>query len=72
MQLKSEKYRLKKIQKFYRNLGIESEEDRKYFVALANLPSQQQFDRPIIFIEAGITSNSRGELKSAGLEPASE
>ena len=68
MKLKPDKDRLKQIRKIYRSLGLESKEDRKYLAALASFPSQTEQKRPIVFIEAGITSCVQGELKNAGLE----
>lgn len=42
----------------YRSLGLESEEVRTYLAALTTLPEQAEQERPIVFIEAGITSYS--------------
>lgn len=47
--------RLEEMPTVYRSLGLESEEVRTYLASLATLPEQE---RPIVFIEAGITSYS--------------
>ena len=68
MKLKPDEKRLKEIQEVYRSLGLESEEVRKHLAALATLPGQTEQERPIVFIEAGTTSYSHGELENARLE----
>ena len=68
MKLKQSKKRLKELQDVYRTLGLESEEFRKYLIALATLPGQTEQECSIVFIEAGITSYSQGEFKNARLE----
>ena len=68
MKIKTNKKRLKEIQDVYRTLGLESEEYRKYLVALALFPEQLEKKRSIVFIEADINSFKYGELKNARLE----
>ena len=72
MKGQASKERLEEIRRIYRSLGLESEEVRKYLVALGTLPKQSEQERPVVFIEAGNTSNSHGEIENARLEPASE
>ena len=72
MKLKPNKKRLKEIQEVYRSLGLESEEVRKYLAALATLPGQTQQEHPIVFIEAGATSYSHGELEPDWNQPLNE
>ena len=50
--------RLEEMPTVYRSLGLESEEIRTYLAALTTLPEQAEQERPIVFIEAGITSYS--------------
>ena len=69
---KASKKRLEEIQEAYKSMGLESEEARKYLVALGTLPKHSEQERPVVFIEAGIASYSQGEIESAGLEPTSE
>ena len=66
MKLKSDKDRLEEIQEFYRVLEQKSEEFRKYFAALATLPSEPP--QTSVSIEYGNTSVPRGELENAGLK----
>ncbi len=63
---------LKQIEDVYRTLGLQSDEVRKYFTTIGNLPGHAKKERETIFIEAGTTSFSLGELTNARLESTSE
>lgn len=70
MKDQASKERLEEIQKIYRSLGLESEEVLKYLASLGTLSKQSEQKNPVVFIEAGITSSSHGEITDAGLESA--
>ena len=67
MKRKTSKKRLKEIQDFYQSLGLDSEQS-KYFTPLTTLPEPTEQERPIVFIESGISSDSHGDFPNAGLE----
>jgi hypothetical protein len=72
MKRKPEKKRIKEIENVYRTLGLQSEEVRKYLVALGTLPSHEEKEKKAVFIEAGTTSFGSGGLTHARLESATE
>ncbi len=69
---KSLKMRMKEIEAVYRTLGLQSEEVRKYFIALGNMKDLGKKEKNSIFIEAATTSQSSGGWEHAGLERNSE
>ena len=52
---------------FIKSMGLTSEQ-LEHFNALNILTKQTRREHPIVFIEAGTTSDSDGELSDAGLE----
>lgn len=67
MNMKLSKKRLKEIESVYQSMGLTSEQ-LEYFNALNILTKQAKQKPPIVFIEAGTTSDSDGEVSDAGLE----
>ena len=67
MNMKVSKKRLKEIESVYRSMGLTSEQ-LKYFNALNTLSKQTKQNRPIVFLESGISSDSHGDFQNAGLE----
>ena len=64
---KPSKKRLREIQEVYRSMGLDSE-TLKYFAPLMPLPQATEQERPIVFIESGISSDSHGDFQNAGLD----
>ena len=67
MNMKVSKKRLKEIEDVYKSMGLTSEQ-LEHFNTLNILTKQTRREHPIVFIEAGTTSDSDGELSDAGLE----
>ena len=67
MKRKLSKKRLKEIQDVYRSMGL-TPEQLKHFNALHTLSKQTKQNRPIVFLESGISSDSHGDFQNGGLE----
>jgi len=66
MKRKIKKKRIKEIEEVYKTLGLQSEEARRYFAALGNIPvNENQANKVSIFIEADTGSFGSGEINNA-------
>lgn len=66
MKRKIKKKRIKEIEEVYKTLGLQSEEARRYFAALGNIPvNENQVNKISIFIEADTGSFGSGEITNA-------
>jgi hypothetical protein len=65
------KKRVKAIEQTYAQLGLGSEDARRYFVGLAVLAAETDPKPQMVFIEAGIVSRTQGNYSNARLETAS-
>jgi acyl-[acyl carrier protein]--UDP-N-acetylglucosamine O-acyltransferase len=66
MKRKIKKKRIEEIEEVYKTLGLQSEEARRYFAALGNIPvNETQVNKISIFIEADTGSFGSGEITNA-------